>query len=314
MMRATSYKANPAVRTLKGRVRKPGQKQPKINLRVEAEGCDYELFLRHLRAESNSPQMTVILRGLCDEWLDTGLHANGEEYPFERNPNQTPNAAQICQDFLAKNPWMTMLGSGFHRVSLPTASADTVLSILISGELAAPEKWREYAVETFIGFLGTSRCLHFAKCRGCGQYFDLKRKPKKVYSGGWHCTGCQKEIAASRAASATMKARTVLQFERYELAAHAWAKWKEDSAEPDSSWILTQATFDSPHTVKRLGLKANWITLHREEIQKMASFFRESAGHTKGQDAKGPIRNRDRKAVSAPIRSKRGAVRARTST
>jgi hypothetical protein len=286
--------------------RKGNPRHQEMSLSVETQGCDYELFLQHLRAESNAPQMTTTLLKLFDEWVDTGLYANGEEHPFERNPNQTAKAIWICKDFLEKNPFTTMLGSGAHRISFPAASAETMLSIVISGETASPEKWKEYAVQTFIEFLGTPRCLHFAKCRGCSQYFDLKKKPKKVYSGGWHCVRCQKEIAANRATLATMKARTVLQFERYKLAALAWAKWKEDSAEPDSSWILTQATDDSPHTVNRLKLKANWVTLHRDEIRKMAVFFRESDGHRAERS-----RKQHRKDVNVLIRSIHGDARAR---
>jgi hypothetical protein len=269
-MQATSDKSSSAVRTSKRRPKKPGQKPSEISLRVEAGSCDYGLFLRHLRAESNSPQMTPTLRELFDEWVDTGLHANGEEHPFERNPNQTPNAIWICDAFLKKNPSTTMLGSGAHRISFPTVSTDTMLSIVFSGESASPEKWKEYAVQTFIEFLGTPRCLHFAKCRGCSQYFDLKKKPKAVYSGGWHCAKCQKQIEANRSTLATHKARTLRKVECYVLAARAWAKWKEDSAEPESDWILSQALEDSPHKVARLKLKVNWITLHREEIRDMA--------------------------------------------
>ena len=292
----------PATRTAKRASRKGSPRQQKISLRIETDSCDYESFLRHLRAESDSPQISATLRELFDEWIDTGLHANGEEHPFERDPKQTTNAIGICDDFLKKNQYTTMLGSGAHRISFPTVSAETMLSIAISGEFASPEKWKEYAVQTFIEFLGTPRCLHFAKCRGCGQYFDLKKKPKKVYNGGWRCAKCQKDIAAERATLATMKARTILRFERHKLAAHAWAKWKEESAEPNSNWILTQATADSPHSVKRLGLKANWITLHRDEIRKMAVFFREEDGR--------PLK-RSRRAVSELVRSVRIGARAR---
>jgi hypothetical protein len=275
-------------RTTKQAFRKASPKQQKISVIVKTPPCNYESIRAGLRAEHNtSPQMTAALREFFDEWVDTGLHANGEEHPFERNPNKMPNGIRVCHDFLKKNPWTTILGSGGHRISFPSASAETMRSIMGSflisgGEPAAVEKWREYAVQAFIEFLGTPRCFHFVKCRGCAQYFDLKKKPKKVYSGGWHCAPCQKELAANRATLATMKARTVRQLERNELAAYAWAKWKEDSVEPDSAWILTQATGDNPHKVNRLGLTANYITLHRDEIRKMALSFRESDGHARG--------------------------------
>jgi hypothetical protein len=234
-----------------------------------ASGVDRESFLQALTC--NAPS-AADLGALFSEWCDTGLSGDGEERPFERDIWRTSKALGSCEDFIKRNPPRIVLKDGGHRIFLPAPEIDVQIASWVS-PLHFPGAASDVAVADFIYFLGMPWCFEFSKCRECGRYFDMGRSPKTVYPFGIHCSLCQRSQANKAAVEATNRARMIRMTERIVLAGEALATWQEHSASPDSGWILQRAVTNNRHEVKRLKLTANWVTRHRDEINRAAKMI-----------------------------------------
>jgi len=157
-----------------------------------------------------------------------------------------------------------------------------MLGAFISGD-GNPEASRQCGIMDFIDFLDKPYCFEFARCRECGRYFDMGRKPKEVYPNGIHCPRpqCQRAQANKAALAATQKARCIEKANRLALAVKVLVNWQEPAVNPDSDQILMKALRENRRRVQDLGLSANWITRHRAEIDKFAQQIREE-GLTRG--------------------------------
>jgi hypothetical protein len=237
--------------------------------RIEAGGGDRESFLQALVGGDSIERQ--VFRQLFDEWCDTGLIAQREERPHTRNIWRTEDAIRLCDQFWRDHPPSFKLGNGGHRYYRPVASNEDMIGALVSGD-GNPEASRQCGIMDFIDFLDKQYCFQFAKCRECGRYFDMGRKPKEIYPHGIHCPRpqCQRTQASKAALAATHKARFIEKLDRLALVARTLANWQEPAVRPDSEAILLKATHLNRREVIRLGLSANWITRHREEIERLA--------------------------------------------
>jgi hypothetical protein len=240
-----------------------GASETRPNVRLlGAANISRESFILNLTAEGPGGD---VLRGLFDEWRATGLSPSGEERPSRRDWARMQSSGTF-EDFLERFPPLFFLGNGGHHFSIPSVSAEVGLAALISGDHQA---LADCAVGDFIFLLANLWCIQIAKCSECGRYFDMGRAPKESYPYGIHCSGCQRAQANKAALAATFKARLLRKADMLVLAAKTLAEWREPSAEPDSVWIFKRATCKSGRQVKRLGMSANWITRHRDEITKL---------------------------------------------
>jgi hypothetical protein len=172
-------------------------------------------------------------------------------------------------------------------------SSEDILGALIGGD-HNPEATRLCAIMDFIDFLDKQYCFCFAKCRECGRYFDMGRVPKEIYLNGIHCPRqeCQRAQANKGALAATHKMRVIEKAERLVLAARALANWQEPAVKPDSEGILRKAIRENRREVNRLSLSANWITRHRNEIERIARGEYQISENGQEGAIRGPIQAR----------------------
>lgn len=222
------------------------------------------------------------LREYVDDWLDSGVRADGTEAPGERNYDRA-RKVQDCVAFYSYfcSTWITLPPGEQYpevRMGMPGLKCGRVRSQLLA----------EYeATEMIVMLLLSGLRRRIAKCRyeKCGRYFLLNEKPRKeTYAHGLFCSGLH-----NRRASATKLVKE--RRDMFNPTVIAWAgdvlsqqksKMGEDAAfkrkllRELNTRIRKDPDLHSGRRRNRLGtyIEVNWLTKHWEEIQAKAEEIR----------------------------------------
>jgi hypothetical protein len=239
------------------------------------------------------------LRSFLEEWINTGFHADGSEWPDERNfapkilppeiswegwsekgglPDriQPPHAleamAKFCNGTLQVN-----CGSGtYDIVSHREAETDSSVTVFIGpkgGILYEPTSSETHrhdpemvAAGMFLMLYrsGSEWLFRLMQCRQCGS-FDVVKKPRKSYIDGWYCS---KKCRNVKAMVTTEKNRESKRKRWFGLAVDACARWDAMSPKPRAErivWITEQVRSKLTLANK---IARNTITHNLSEIEK----------------------------------------------
>lgn len=251
------------------------------------------------------------LRSFLEEWINTGFHADGSEWPDERNfapkipppemnwegwsekgglPDriQPPHAleamAKFCNGTLQVN-----CGSGtYDIVSHREAETDSSVTVFIGpkgGILYEPTSSETHrhdpemvAAGMFLMLYrsGSEWLFRLMQCRQCGS-FDVVKKPRKSYIDGWYCS---KKCRNVKAMKTTEKNRQALRDRWFNLAVDALAQWNAMTPKPRAdrtAWITEQVN-NGPKPSRDGVIKRHTITHNLNEIEAEV----ERRNHAKG--------------------------------
>lgn len=206
-----------------------------------------------------------------DDWLRTGLNADGSESPSKRDLFRTTNAVWAALKYSEEHPasvWFTPLSPDPY--------------VLLGEPHRVSYKWSDLFVEAvkeadrlFTSLMASGWRESVAKCRhaACGRYFLLK-KSRQSHRRGTFCCPEHRNVASAAACKRERRAQT--ENELIDLAAKQLLKWRIDS--PD--WYedanrkrrlaaeLSLAIGRSPVQSYRQKVESNWVTRHRLEIER----------------------------------------------
>jgi hypothetical protein len=215
----------------------------------------------HLRKTLRSPDIvpSAQLRLYIDEWLDTGMTAQGAETSSARDLTKAPGAHAAISRFAGTLRVQLEVRRDGLGLRLPNWSGKKPL------ERETPLEMADKLCALF--FLCDWR-LRLAKCRraACGRYFELMHW-KRVYKRGIACPDCARVRSA---VLSTSKARKKAETELYRLVARRFGKriaktpdWYRD---PKLRAEITQfmkariEDRDSLRSVYRASLTGKWLS------------------------------------------------------
>lgn len=213
--------------------------------------------------------LSRLLRKYVDEWLQTGVRADGSEAPTQR---VLRGACYVdVLEYLEKYPpYITLTASGEFREIL----CEPVRFTMGPGHLF--DATVEEAKRLFTGLIASDWRDSLCRCRyaGCTRYFLLTR-PRGVRKHGTFC--CRQHQALASAGICTKQRRAAADHELIECA----AKWLQEFQVKNSDWRanarlkcrLAQAVSvyirrsRSLRTL-RSDVRINWVTRHQSAIEK----------------------------------------------
>lgn len=205
------------------------------------------------------------LCSLNDEWIGTGRDASGEgEDPNKRNLRG--QLWHVVNDWWAYNrPDVLAEDSGEPKLSL------SVLKVNFTGDdvlLAPVDAAKEEAVRWFAWFLNLPHRYRLCKCRSCGEYYYIERRPKGFIKYGTYCLRHRHLASAKRA---NERRRAPERERKLDLAVRSWGKWPrrlKDFAS-QAQWVAERV--NEKVCPQQSPIKRNWVTRHRREIETEAN-------------------------------------------
>lgn len=204
------------------------------------------------------------LRGLVDEWIDSGRmnEAVTGDAPLERSitwrsPAYPKTLFEILVKFWKAHPALVTVeldGSPVLHVgpSQPAGAEDSL------------RKAREYAIFEFARLLASPSPQRLSRCDGCKRYFVRERAPAKVIKHGTFCpkAKCRNQGSAKR----VNDGRKNLAQDKIRWAADALEQWKPGRRFGErADWVVKQVNAKLPGGER---IKVNWFTWHKQEIEK----------------------------------------------
>lgn len=211
-------------------------------------------------------KVAQLLRRYLDEWLDTGFKDEIEQ-PSERKLLDTKSAGAAVQTYCANNPPLVLAadeglfalfgGPRIKRGFKPDAEGNMMPQVDDPLADAAEE-----AARLFTLLMDVPWRDRVYKCRRCGEYGYLSRKPLLVYKRGIHCAKCRNKATAEASSEQTRKDQ---KDERLKLAADVWQRWKQTYG-IRNTWVAQQVNdrlraFEDHITGK-------WVTRNIKEIER----------------------------------------------
>jgi hypothetical protein len=245
------------IQTLADMERSPAPPSLKFHLRVKDVALNQQLqdaFLSHLRY-------------LVDEWIATGRDNFGQgEEPGKRKLAPGTGLKRILSKWAAGNkPDIRFDASGELVVEMPVHKRNfTGEGIPLTPEEAAKQE----AVRWFGGFLDSQYRYRLCKCRSCHVHYYTERQPKGRIEYGTYCARHRHTASAMRSYEAN---NGPAQKRRLEVAAQWWGRWPkklEGNEDQQRVWIARKVNENvSPKWTR---ISRNWVTLHREEIERLS--------------------------------------------
>jgi hypothetical protein len=152
------------------------------------------------------------LRMYVDEWLDTGVE-QGTEDPRRRDLTAAPNACWAVRRFADKQKFRLEPISDGLCLQFPSEGK-------VRGIADPDDSAMDQANRLFSLFLLCDWRQRLAKCRRCGDYFELKHW-KRLYKRGIACPGCARVRSA---VLSTSKARENAETALYRLVARRFGR------------------------------------------------------------------------------------------
>lgn len=157
--------------------------------------------------------MNAQLRMYVDEWLDTGVRDDGVEDPRTRDLTKAPNACYAVRAFAGKQRlWLEPASDGLY-LRFPSEREGRGIAAL--GDSAMDQANRLFS----LFFLCDWR-LRLAKCRRCGDYFELNHWNREYKRG----TACGRCARVRSAVFSTSRAREQAETELHRLVARRFGK------------------------------------------------------------------------------------------
>ena len=220
------------------------------------------------------------LRTLVDEWIDTGIQADGSEQPGGRRLSDESDVEyvggvlttkpksrirQMVNDYQKRHPMFVQLQD--DGGTLPVFAAEGGDESITDDEPSMPGR---EVVRLFIQFFDSPWIFRLMRCARCGTY-QLVNAPRQSYVHGWHCAECRKTAAATRCVS---KARADGRERKLQACAAAWTKGEPKHADR-RLWVLEQANKQLSFSER---IKRNFIARNLAEIQARAERMQNAKG------------------------------------
>ncbi|MFZ0742977.1 MAG: hypothetical protein WAM85_01145 [Terracidiphilus sp.] len=207
-----------------------------------------------------------------DQWLDSGrlqLKANGEQ-PFERSvkvavPGHAETIEMRLQRFFARYQPRVLIGSGpdemFAHFGLVYFSSWESLANKSTEDLL--KSAQDYAIYQFVLLLDSPSRHRLFRCDECGDYFILKKNPKREIQRGTFCPKHKAQGAAARMEALRNRRTGKL----LDTAAKTWINWQrqhrndEQGGPEQRAWVADQVNKKHETDFKR-----NWVSTNLEEI------------------------------------------------
>lgn len=251
---------------------------PTVQPKPEAHTHGWKLPETISRQESypfRDALMSAHLRVYVDAWLQTGLHADGSEWPGQRNLSKAQDALSDLWGYLERSsPELNPITKDADfwdlelSIALPTAYSGEVHDFF---EAQIVEARRH-----FLGIMVSNWKDRLCKCRyrRCGIYF-LHPRPRRSYRHGTFC--CLAHTRSAAAKGCFGKSRTEGKQKLVEAAARMLVKQGvADSRWQDDAWLGKSLAEKLCIVIAaerlhgyRDQVKVNWVTRNQDVIEKM---------------------------------------------
>lgn len=201
------------------------------------------------------------LRGLVDQWIDSGK-SDGIEEAWKRNikwqpPTSLKPIAETLSDYRDRNPPQAVTGDDgrFEIWMVPASLAST----------EPLRRARDLAIYQFVALLDYPGRERISRCDKCGKYFARVRAPKKdmPIKNGTFCENCKGGGGARR----TLSTRIRRSSQMIAWAAECWPKWTERRG-LRSEWIAEKVNRQvERQPITWATITGNWVTRHQTEIE-----------------------------------------------
>ena len=196
------------------------------------------------------------LRGLVDEWLESG-RSSGAEMPKSRILTKAPTAYAEMNRWLGRNrpvPIATPSGKVRYIIGFNNPSAD--------GQYRPIREAKEEARRIFVLLMDSPVRYALFKCgkADCGRYYTLE-KPRRLYKRATYCP-------QHRRLRGTEDRRDKEQNAALEIAADALRMWP-GLTERTQRKYKTEKNYLA-HNLADSGLSVKWVTRNLPEIKKRA--------------------------------------------
>ena len=215
---------------------------------------------------------SAYLRAYVDEWINTGLNADGSESIGRRSLSRAGQAALAAWSYMEKAPisWAPSLEDSDFRIFIaePISYSGPVSNFFEAQTIAA--------TRLFVGVITSDWATRLCKCRSrsCGKYFALpKSRPHKVYKHGLFCSRSHSSLASATSCMRTLRIRA------HSTLINAAAQKLVDLRVNSLEWandrqlkITIAAHLSSVIARKQLGsyrqdVRFNWVTRHMLHIE-----------------------------------------------
>jgi hypothetical protein len=230
------------------------------------------------------------LGSYIEEWIDSGFHEDGSEWPYERNfapkssravwslddgePNLCPPPQAVKAMARFCNGTLQVRGNSYLIVGHEEANTSSSVSVSIGPrggiQYEPTTQCRDGDAETmaagmFLFFYHSEWLYRLMKCRQCGVFAVPDRKPRKSYVRGWHCRPCGRTVSATISVAERRKDQRKKWFN---LAVDAVRRWEQRPRDQNRiEWIK-----DEVNKGLRLvdQIKRNTITHNLKDIEARA--------------------------------------------
>jgi hypothetical protein len=230
------------------------------------------------------------LRSFIKEWIDSGFHPDGSEWPNERNfapkscravwnfddgkPNlyHPPQAVTAMARFC--NGALQVRGNSYLIVGHEEANTSGRVSVTVGPRGGIQYEPTMRGVDTdpetlaagmFLYFYSSEWPYRLMRCHHCGVFSVPARKLRSSYVRGWHCNRCSRKVSAMVSVADSRKAR---RDKWLKLAVDAVTRWEETPQKQDRiEWIKNAVNKGLPLMDR---IKRNTITRNLKEIENRA--------------------------------------------
>jgi hypothetical protein len=198
------------------------------------------------------------LRGLVDQWLDSGRRTDGVEEPKARTLDKAESAYRA----------MTAWALSHKPMVLSTIAGELIVTVGWSerrtdGQDDPKADAKDEARRIFVLMMDSPVKYALFKCgkADCGRYYILE-KPRKVYKLGTYCPDHRRRVSALRG---TKEKRELERRAGLEIAANALSAWPGLSERTQAKHKTAKGYIASK--LSHLGLTAKWVTRNLSEIE-----------------------------------------------
>jgi len=229
----------------------------------------------HLRPMPPGPEvyqeagrrLRELLRSYVDEWISTGIEADGAECTADRDLSQAPQAALVVGRYTDENPPIVAISDG-GPTALGVLFGSRRLEHLEGGH---PIRDAEAEAARLFTLLQASDWRHtVAKCKVCDGYYQISN-PERRYQYGTQHPKCARKASALRITRERRKwadDELLAAAAKFVRAYHGKPpRWQQ--THPIAVWLAKQLTafLASRLLQTRDEVKRNFVTLHWREIE-----------------------------------------------
>lgn len=198
-------------------------------------------------------------RALVDQWIDSGIDADGIETPSNRYVRGPPPG-------YSESLFDVLLGWLGRNMPRPALMNEGTIAILEQRPQLSGHDLEAYARESAIFYLKEllecENRSRLGRCRNprCRVYFIRKRTRRGDIKRGSYCGKC----AIIGAAERTRLSRQHRKDQQLDAAAVAWTQWKKNTRYPQQAeWTAVQVNRKFPRWPQ---IRVKWVTQNKQAI------------------------------------------------